>query len=125
MLLIVTSVVVVSGVLRDRPTAVSNGSDIVLRWSTLDESGVERFDILRRAGTEGAFLLIGSERPKGNNSAYEYVDQQVFKSAAGIYQYKIRIVDGSPQPPESDVITVSHLSSAYKRTWGSIKAMFR
>lgn len=119
------TVALLSGVLRDRPTASSNGSDIIVRWATLDESGIERFEVLRRSGTEGLFLLIGSVRPKGNNSTYEFVDQQVFKAADGIYQYKIRLADGTPQPPESDIVTVSHLSSATKRTWGSIKAMFR
>lgn len=113
-------------VIKDKPVAYSSGGDIVLRWSTVDETGVQRFDILRRAGTTGDFAVIGSiDQLKGNNSTYEYIDRSVFKISSGIYQYKILIINGQAPPPETDVVTVSHVSSAAKRTWGSIKAMFR
>lgn len=113
-------------VIKDKPVAYSNGSDIVVRWSTIDESGVQRFDVLRRAGTTGDFTLTASvEQLKGSNSTYEYVDKSVFKVSSGIYQYKIRIINGQNPAPETDPVTVSHVSTAAKRTWGSIKAMFR
>jgi hypothetical protein len=113
-------------VIKDKPVAYSNGSDIVVRWSTVDESGVQRFDILRRAGTSGDFTVITSiDQLKGNNSTYEFVDKSVFKISSGIYQYKIRVINGQNPAPETDPVTVSHVSSAAKRTWGSIKAMFR
>jgi len=113
-------------VIKDRPTAQSNGSDIVVRWVTVDETGVQRFEVLRRSGWSGDFLVIGSiDQLKGNNSVYEYVDKSAFKSSSGVYQYKIRIINGQNPAPETDVVTVSHVSSAAKRTWGSIKAMFR
>jgi hypothetical protein len=113
-------------VIKDKPVAYSNGSDIVVRWSTIDESGVIRFDVIRRAGTTGDFTVIASiDQLKGSNSTYEYVDKSVFKVSSGIYQYKIRIINGQNPAPETDLITVSYVSSAAKRTWGSIKAMFR
>ena len=113
-------------VIRDKPVAYSNGSDIVVRWSTIDETGVLRFDVLRRAGTIGDFSVVASvDQLKGNNSTYEYVDKSVFKISSGIYQYKIRIINGQNPAPETDPVTVSHVSSTAKRTWGSIKAMFR
>lgn len=114
-----------AGVIKDKLSAVSNGSDITLTWETLDESGVQKFEVLRRAGTTGDFVSIASVNPKGNNSSYQYVDQQAFKTTGGIYQYKIRIINGQVPAPESEIVTVSHLSSTAKRTWGSIKAMFR
>ncbi len=119
-------VVAYAVVIKDKPVAYSSGGDIVIRWTTVDESGVIKFDVLRRAGTSGDFTVIGSvDQLKGNNSTYEFVDQSVFKISSGIYQYKIRIINGENPPPETDVVTVSHVSSAAKRTWGSIKAMFR
>ena len=128
-LLLLASLVVISGltagVIKDKLSAVSNGSDITLTWETLDESGVQKFEVLRRAGTTGDFVSIASVNPKGNNSSYQYVDQQAFKTTGGIYQYKIRIINGQVPAPESEIVTVSHLSSTAKRTWGSIKAMFR
>lgn len=113
-------------VIRDKPVAYSNGSDIVIRWSTVDESGVQRFDVLRRQGTSGDFTVVSSiDQLKGNNSTYEYIDRSVFKVTSGIYQYRIRIINAQNPSPETDPITVSHVSSTAKRTWGSIKAMFR
>ena len=123
LLLVATAFAVI---IKDRPTAFSNGSDIVLRWTTVDESGVQRFEVVRRTGTVGDFVVIGSvEQLKGNNSAYEYVDKSVFKANSGVFQYKIRVINGTNPAPETEVVTVSLLSSAAKRTWGSIKAMFR
>ncbi|MBM4161039.1 MAG: hypothetical protein FJ217_08065 [Ignavibacteria bacterium] len=113
-------------VIKGKPTAQSNGSDIIVRWETADETGVQRFEVLRRAGWTGDFLVIGVvDQLRGNNSQYEYVDKSAFKSSSGVYQYKIRIINGQNPAPETDVVTVSHISSAAKRTWGSIKAMFR
>ena len=113
-------------VIKDRPTAQSNGSAVVIRWTTLDETGVQKFEVFRRSGLSGEFSMIGSvNQLKGNNSSYEFSDNDVFKSAGGFYQYKIRIIDGQNNVSETEAVSVSHVSSAAKRTWGSIKAMFR
>jgi hypothetical protein len=113
-------------VIKDKPVAYSNGNDIIVRWSSVDESGVQRFDILRRSGTAGDFSVVATiDQLKGNNSTYEYDDKSVFKETSGVYQYRIRVINGQNPPPETEIVTVSHVSSAMKRTWGSIKAMFR
>lgn len=113
-------------VIKDRPTAQSNGSDVIVRWTTVDETGVQRFEVLRRSGWEGDFLTIGTvDQLKGNNSSYEFIDKSAFKSSGGLYQYKVRIINGQNPAPETEIVTVSHMTSAAKRTWGSIKAMFR
>jgi len=118
-------------VIKDRPTAASNGSDITLRWTTDVETGVRRFEILRAvwngpSSSWTEFVLIGSvDQLKGNNATYEYVDKSVFKNSAGFYGYRIRVINGENPGQLTEIITVSHLSSAAKRTWGSIKAMFR
>lgn len=115
-----------AAIINGRPTAFSNGSDIVLRWTTDNETGVQRFEIVRRTGTVGDFVVVGSVgQLKGNNSSYEYIDKSVFKTNSGVFQYKIRVINGSNPAPETEIVSVSHLSSAAKRTWGSIKAMFR
>lgn len=117
---------VYADVIKDKPVAYSNGSDIVVRWSTVDESGVQRFDVMRCAGPTGDFLLIASiDQLKGNNSTYEYIDKSVFKVSSGIYRYQIRVIFAQGSAQESAVTTVYLETSAAKRTWGSIKAMFR
>jgi hypothetical protein len=124
LLLVVATVSAI--VIKDPPTAQSNGSEVTIRWITSDESGVMRFDVLRRAGTDGDFSVIGSvAQLKGNNASYEFVDKTAFKTEGGFYQYKIRIINGQDPAPETGVTGVRHVTSAAKSTWGSIKAMFR
>lgn len=107
-------------------SASSVGSDIEVSWKSVDESGVQRYEVLRRAGVTGDFLVIGVvEQLKGNNAAYVFTDNNVFKTTGNYFQYKIRIINGQNPSPETEIVGVSHLSSAAKKTWGSIKAMFR
>lgn len=112
-------------IIKDRPTALSNGSDIYVRWATEDESVVQKFAIVRRAGTTGDFMEISDVPPKGDFSSYEYVDRSVFRTTGGIFQYRIRVYTGATSFAETEIVTVSHVSSTARRTWGSIKAMFR
>lgn len=114
-------------IIKDKPIARSNGSDITISWITVDETGVQKFEILRRAGWTGDFLVIGEvvQLKGGNNSVYEFIDKSAFKTSGSIYQYKVRVINGQNPAPETEIVTVSHVSSTAKRTWGSIKAMFR
>jgi len=119
------TVIAVAAVIKDRPTANSNGSDIIVRWSSEIEYGVQEFVVVRRAGVEGDFFPIASIPTKGDHSSYEYIDRSVFKASSGVFQYRIRVMNGQTPAPESEIVTVSHVSSTARRTWGSIKAMFR
>ncbi len=105
--------------------ARSDGTNVTIQWGTNDESGVKEFSIERRTGTNGQFMLIATLQPKGNNSLYEFVDQSAFKADGAVYQYRIKIVDASGNSTYSSILTVSHNVSSVKRTWGSLKAMFR
>ncbi|MGA9406538.1 MAG: hypothetical protein WBW71_05320 [Bacteroidota bacterium] len=104
--------------------AHSDGNDVTIQWGTTQESLVQEFVVERLGGTETDFVAIGSVAPKGSNSYYEFVDQTAFKATTSVYQYRIEIVaqDGTTY---SQVVTVAHNVSSVKRTWGSLKAMFR
>ncbi len=123
--LLLVVAVAVAAVIKDRPSANSNGSDIILRWNTESESGVQQFVVVRRSGIEGEFIPVTTVAPKGDHSSYEYIDRSVFKASSSVFQYRIRVVNGASPSPESEIVTVSHVSSTARRTWGSIKAMFR
>ncbi len=124
-----------ANVIRDRPTASQiPGSDgqVAVRWQTLDESSVLRFEIWRAKVISGdqlsEFSKVGEiTQLKGNNYdyTYEFVDQSAFKTSSGVFAYKIRVVFQNQSYSESEVVKTSVISSAAKRTWGSIKAMFR
>ena len=104
--------------------ARSDGNDVTIQWGTTEESYVKEFDIEREGNGESSFVDIGSVPPKGSGSYYEFVDQTAFKTVTSVYQYRIKIVaaDGITY---SKTVTVSHNVSGVKRTWGSLKAMFR
>lgn len=104
--------------------ATSDGANVTLRWLTEDETNVTRFEVERRSGVEGDFVVIGTLNAKGP-SLYEFVDYSALRKAMGIYQYRIKIVFSNNTILYSQSVTVSHTVSGVRRTWGSIKAMFR
>lgn len=130
LILLTTAVLAVSTALSDvikqgTLQATSDGVDVTLRWVTEDEANVLLFEVERRSGTEGSFVKIGQIDPKGP-SLYEFVDHSAFMKVTSIYQYRIKIsFSGGQAPYYTNPLTVSHTVSGVKRTWGSIKAMFR
>lgn len=105
--------------------ANSDGVNVTLHWISDDEANVAQYEIERRSGTDGAFVTLGSVDVKGS-SLYEFVDNTAFKKTATLYQYRIKIVYSNGTPPTySNNLTVSHTVSGVRRTWGSIKSMFR
>ncbi len=104
----------------------SDGDNIVLEWKTRSETNLLRYEIQRKAGTNGDFVSLSTVSPKGSNSQYSYIDRSAYKDAESIYVYRLKIIESGSGPASySNEITVSHSVSSVKRTWGSIKAMFR
>jgi hypothetical protein len=111
-----------------KPTSLqasSDGVNITVRWITEDETSVARFDIERSTDNDAAYTTIATLDPKGP-SLYEYVDRSVFRKTATIYHYRIKISFTNGAAPVYTIdLPVSHTVSGVRRTWGSIKAMFR
>lgn len=104
----------------------SDGDNIVLEWKTRSESNLLRYEIQRKAGASGEFVTLATVQPKGSNSLYTYIDRSAYKESESVYIYRLKILDSSSGPASySNEITVTHSVSSVKRTWGSIKAMFR
>jgi hypothetical protein len=112
------------GIKSETVTAYSNGSNIVLRWVSDDEQGVQGYKIERRANGTGSFVLLTDSylAPRGSGSSYEFVDNSVFRTTDSYYVYCITAVGSSSDPC---YVTVRHITNGVRRTWGSIKAMFR
>jgi len=123
-ILLFSAILIAGQVIVEGPTASNAGDNIIIRWKTGDESGVSEFQIWRSGG-QGSFMQVGTVSPKGNNSSYEFEDRSVFKTESSVYNYRIAVVFNDNTRSLSSTITVSHLSSTARRTWGSIKAMFR
>jgi len=113
-----------SGAIKDGTlSAYSNGTNIIVRWVSENENGVRGYAIERKAGMDGPFIMLTIEplACKGNNEAYEFLDQSAFRTTDNLYQYKITAVGTGAVY----YVTVNHSVSSVRRTWGSIKAMFR
>ena len=102
----------------------SEGDDIRLEWKTKEEVNLQNFKIERKT-PQSSFVEITTVPPKGSNSYYSYLDQTTYKTSDMIFIYRLKIVDTSGQASYSNEVSVSHNVSGVKRTWGSIKAMFR
>jgi hypothetical protein len=102
----------------------SEGDDIRLEWKTREEVNLQNFKIERKT-PQSAFAEIATVQLKGSNSYYSYLDQTTYKITDMIFIYRLKIVDTNGQASYSNEVTVSHSVSGVKRTWGSIKAMFR
>ncbi|GMU98278.1 MAG: hypothetical protein HND39_15975 [Ignavibacteriota bacterium] len=102
----------------------SEGDDIRLEWKTKEEVNLQNFKIERKT-PQSSFTEIETIQPKGSNSYYSYLDQTTYKTTDMIFVYRLKIVDTNGQASYSNEVTVSHNVSGVKRTWGSIKAMFR
>ena len=117
----------ISGVFK--PGSVSSrveGDNIVVSWETEDETNVKQFIIERSSDEFGNFSEMVRISSNGSKK-YTYVDRSVFKTTTSTYVYKVTPVNPSGSAVEQSVMTqkVYLKVSSVKRTWGSLKAMFR
>ncbi|MCI0707199.1 MAG: hypothetical protein L0Y80_06940 [Ignavibacteriae bacterium] len=111
----------------------AEGRGTSITWRTADESGVKYFVVRRRelqSGVWGPWAQVRSDvviSAKGAASSYSLEDTGIFKTAERFLEYKIEAVneDGNVAETITYQTSYSGLTSAAKRTWGSIKAMFR
>lgn len=126
LLIALTASTLTAGAFLDFFKGRSDGNNVTIEWRTRDENNVGTFEVQRRAGNTGEFVTIATVKPQGSNSSYTYVDRSAYKASANLYVYRLRIVDNdSNQQSYSNEITIHHSATSVKRTWGSIKAMFR
>lgn len=106
-------------------TARSDSDAILLEWKTGFEDNLNRFEVERSASEPNNFIHIGNVSAIGNNSYYYYRDEVTMNSPAPIYYYRLKLVDNNGGYVYSNTITVTHIISGVRSTWGSIKAIFR
>jgi hypothetical protein len=100
------------------------GEDIKIEWETGEETNLSQFMIERKT-PESDFVSIAAVQPKGSNSYYSYIDESIFKQNDYVFVYRLKIVENNGNYAYSSPITVTLNPSSVKKTWGSIKAMFR
>jgi len=104
--------------------AYTESDDVKLEWRTGNEDNLRSF-VIERKTPQSSFIEITTIQPKGNNSYYSYIDESAYKANDLVFIYRLKIVDENNQYSYSTEVTVVPSLSGVKRTWGSIKAMFR
>ena len=102
----------------------SENDNVVVEWKTSQETNVDRFVIERRS-PQGVFIELATVEPTGSNSFYKYTDKGAYKTNDLLFVYRLKIVDTNNTVTYSSEASISLSVSGVKRTWGSIKAMFR
>jgi hypothetical protein len=110
--------------------AKNDGNDVLIFWRTGDESTVKEFQIYRRAAAASDFAQtpIGNvEAKRQNSSTYTFRDLNAFGKVTSFYFYRLVIVytDNTTRVYANDAGIDHGEVSGVRRTWGSIKAMFR
>lgn len=107
-------------------TIVEEGGDLIISWQTEEESEVREYELQRMTRfTNGQFVKVEALPPHGTSKAYLYRDEQIFKSSSEQVDYRLEVIysDGVRQQLARE--QVNYTSTAIRRTWGSIKAMFQ
>ena len=124
LLILLSALAIYAGAIVKNFEAESVNGNVVVRWETISETNVKHFSIERKTYS-GGFVEIGIVNTKPEK-VYEFVDQTAFKTDDILYIYRLKIVDndGTVTYLEQQA-SVAHRVSSVKRTWGSIKALFR
>ena len=96
---------------------------ITLNWRTGQEINVASFNIEKSTNNED-FIKVGEVNPKGSNNSYEFVDESISR-VKSIYYYRLKVVNTNGTFQYSESLPVIPNVSSIKRTWGSIKALFK
>ncbi|MBU1937824.1 hypothetical protein KKG05_10540 [bacterium] len=104
--------------------AYSLGDHCQLAWRTGQEVHLQTF-VVERSSDGTTFMPIGYIDPEGSHSTYQFTDASPLAQSTRLFFYRIKIVDLDNSFVYSVVREVSLIFSAFKQTWGSIKAMFR
>ncbi len=108
-----------------------SSNEIHLKWVVTDEVGIQHYQLKRKMVQDQDFKSIEIIQTLAGGSSqtktYEYIDRNVFRTTANsepvIYKLHIHYTNGG-----SDLIgqaQINYSSTAIRRTWGSIKAMFQ
>ena len=105
--------------------AEREGSAIIVTWEAEVEEDVRAYELFRRSSFAGEFTEIASSGPLGVGRQYLVRDDQVYKDAAELVDYRLEVVFTNGLRQRLAEKKVNYTPTAIRRSWGSIKAMFQ
>ena len=107
-------------------TVQANASDLLVSWQVEEEPDVQVYELYRMTRfSNNEFVKVASIRPHGVDKAYLFRDTQVFKASSEQVDYRLDVLYLDGLREELARQRVNYASTAIRRTWGSIKAMFQ
>lgn len=126
MLLLLTAAVMSYGVKVQSFDVTPVGKDFTIRWQTEVEDEVREYEIFRRTPySNDQFVRVHSARAHGTGKPYVFTDDQVYKAGAEQLDYRLEVVYQNGLREVLALKSLNYTSTAVRRTWGSIKAMFQ
>jgi hypothetical protein len=104
--------------------ATPSGQEVRLEWTSATESGLMEYR-LQRSFDGFRFHSLHAVAPTGSNSQYNYIDRDLFKGNLQTFYYRIQVVYSDDRSNYTNTEKVELSFSGIRRSWGSIKAMFR
>jgi hypothetical protein len=105
--------------------AYPQNDDIVVQWRSMNESGIQYYDIERSSEDVPEFRRLERVSARGGGSTYTYTDNGAFYKPTSGKRFSYRIRAAGQGDQYSQIITVVHEVSSVKRSWGMIKELFR
>ncbi|MBM3329019.1 MAG: hypothetical protein FJY67_06040 [Calditrichaeota bacterium] len=98
--------------------------EVQIEWTGGSEAGVTTFR-LQRSFDGQRFSTIHTAAPTGDGSRYSFTDRDLFKGEPRSVEYRVEVglIGNRTEWSEVEIVTLSF--SNIRRTWGSIKAIFR
>ncbi len=104
----------------------TEGRDFVVTWKVDIEEDVREYELLRKTTmSNDQFVKVFTARPHGTGKDYLYRDTQVYKSGSEQLDYQLIAVYSSGLREIITTKSINYTSTAVRRTWGSLKALFQ
>jgi len=107
---------------------VREGNGVAITWETDHEDQVQVFEVFRKSGFGAEFVRIGEHDGLGPGQQYKLIDDQVYKngsSGSAFIDYRLEVVYSDGVRQRLAEKKIDYTSTAIRRSWGSIKAMFQ
>lgn len=101
----------------------SLGDRILLEWKSSGETGLVQFDLERKKDNQTDFEVIKTFNPQGEGTVYQFIDLGLYKSQGNTVTYRLKMVSRSGTTFLEG--SGSYTTTSVRKTWGSIKAMFK
>jgi len=107
---------------------VREGNGVAIMWETDEEDQVQTFEVFRKSGFGEEFVRVGERDGRGPGQQYKLVDDQVYKNGSpgsAFIDYRLEVVYSDGVRQRLAEKKIDYTSTAIRRSWGSIKAMFQ